>query len=89
MGLLDKLLGRSKDVASKVGLDDAVDKVGDVASGVVDKVGDVADKVGLDTAAEKVGDVASGAVDKAKDITGIGDSEAGNDDAADGDTSSS
>ena len=81
MGLLDKLLGRSKDVADKVGLDDAAkkvvdvagdvaEKVGDAAGGVVDKAGDVADKVGLDTAAEKVGDVASGAVDKAKDVNG-------------------
>lgn len=70
MGLLDKLLGRSKDVvdrvgdtagaaADKVGLDDAAEKVGDIA-------GDVADKVG---------DVAGGAVDKAKDITGIGDDQ--------------
>ncbi|MCY4086922.1 MAG: hypothetical protein OXG37_08590 [Actinomycetia bacterium] len=48
MGLLDKLLGRGKaaadkgmdvvgDVANKTGLDDAADKVKDVASGAVNK----------------------------------------------------
>jgi hypothetical protein len=74
MGFLDKLLGRTKDVA-----DSAVDKTRDVipdnvenaVGGAVDKAGDVAgdavDKardVIPDSVEEKVGD----AVDKTKDV---------------------
>ena len=52
MGLLDKLLGRGKATADKVGLDDTAEKTGEVA-------GD---------AAGKAGDVASGAADETKDV---------------------
>ena len=62
MGLLDKLLGRGKAMADKVGLDDVADKVKDVAGGAGDKGKDVAGEAG-----DKGKDVAGEAGDEGKD----------------------
>jgi hypothetical protein len=65
MGLLDKLFGRGKAVASGV-----IDKAGDVAEKGMDVAGDAARK-GMDVAGdvyEKGKDVAGDAYEKGKDL---------------------
>jgi hypothetical protein len=65
MGLLDKLLGRTKDVAGG-----AVEAAGDVAGKAVDAAGDVAGRA-VDAAGDVAGsaaDVAGDAIDRGSDL---------------------
>jgi hypothetical protein len=65
MGFLDKLLGRTKDVAG-----DVAAKTGDIAEKTVDVAGDAASK-GADVAGDvydKSKDVVGDAVDKGRDV---------------------